>query len=70
LREKTASASESLANNLAANVADGEEAVHGSTMGPSEYGVKALFAAVLPVKSRIGDSARRPWLIIIMVNHY
>jgi hypothetical protein len=50
LREKTASASESLANNLAANAADGEEALHGSTMGPSAYGVKALFAAVLPGK--------------------
>jgi hypothetical protein len=54
LREKTASASESLANNLAANAADGEEAVHGSTMEPSRYGVKALFAAVLPVKSATG----------------
>jgi hypothetical protein len=65
LREKTASASESLANNLAANAADDEEAVHGSTMEPSAYRVKALFAAVLPVKSLIGDGARRPWLIII-----
>jgi hypothetical protein len=33
MREKTASASESLANNLAANAADGEETVHRGTMG-------------------------------------
>jgi len=33
--KKTASASESLAHNLAANAADGEETVHGRTMGQS-----------------------------------
>jgi hypothetical protein len=32
MREKTASASESLADNLAADTADGEETVHGGTM--------------------------------------
>jgi hypothetical protein len=32
VREKTASASESLANNLAANTANGEETVHGGMM--------------------------------------
>jgi hypothetical protein len=42
LGEKTASASESLANNLAANAADGEETVHESTIAVSGDVVKAL----------------------------
>jgi hypothetical protein len=36
MREKTASASESLAHNLAANAANGEETVHKLHNGPME----------------------------------
>jgi hypothetical protein len=46
-REKTASASESLANNLAANAADGEETVHVPPLRYRKDAVKALLVADL-----------------------
>jgi hypothetical protein len=66
-REKTASASESLANNLAADAADGEVAVHGSTMAPSGRRRQGLFAPVWRAISVVAMIPRTAWLIIINV---
>jgi hypothetical protein len=64
LGEKTASASESLANNLAANAADGEETVHGSTMALSGGRRQALLVPDLGPITPPTRPAR------LMVNHY
>jgi hypothetical protein len=62
VREKTASASESLANNLAANAAVGEETVHGSTMALS--GLRRQEGAYGPI------SATKSTHQAAMINHY
>jgi len=71
LGEKTASASESLANNLAANAADGEETVHGSTIAVSGGRRQALLVPDLgPIRPPNPAIRRRlvgSWLIIINV---
>jgi hypothetical protein len=69
LGEKTASASESLANNLAANAADGEDTVHGSTIAVSESRRQGL------ARARFGaDQTAEPRHPLpparLMVNHY
>jgi hypothetical protein len=64
-REKTASASESLANNLAANAADGEETVHGSTM--SQPGGWRQEPACARFETDLIIKPRRPGAL---VNHY
>jgi len=62
--EKTASASESLANNLAANATNGEETVHEITMAGRWRRVKG------PQRQHNGpisamNPPRPPWLIIV-----
>src|SRR5690348_5003018 len=69
MREKTASASESLANNLAANGADIEVAVHGRTNGPPglpRQGEMPLFGRFCRPNARPALGAA--WLIIL--NHW
>ena len=64
-REKTASASESLAHNLAANATDGEETVHFLTMGQLG-GLRQ--GREWPAKRPLGHEQSGPtWLIIINV---
>jgi hypothetical protein len=62
VREKTASASYTLANNLAANATDGEETVHFVTM---EQAMAPRQGPKPPISAPIRPQPAQP-----MVNHY